>query len=112
MEYKFTVEQAITILRQIKEISEEEALTEFVEIAKVKGIDGALNDIADMEKRDYLKQHHYEIYYSEHDRRYRTYLPLVNGKRKAITSVSKENLENKIVAFYRQGEEPQKNRYV
>lgn len=108
MEYKFTVEQAIIILRKIKGISEEEALTEFVEIAKVKGIDGALNDIADMEKRDYLEQHHYEIYYSEHDRRYRTYLPLVNGKRKAITSVSKENLENKIVAFYRQGEEPQK----
>ena len=96
--------EALAILKKISGYSDNEALTEFISIVNVKGIDGALNDIGDMNKKYYLKQHPYEIYDSEHDKRYRTYLPPQKDgeKRKPITAVSKENLENKIVTFYKQ----------
>ncbi len=99
--------EALAILQKVKGYSDKEALTEFVEIVNVKGIDGALNDIGDMRKNFYLRQHPYEIYYSEHDKRYRTYLPPKKDgeKRKPITAVTKENLENKIAAYYKQKEE-------
>ncbi len=97
---------AVEILKKLFDLSYSGALTELFNIAKVKGIDDALNDIMNMEKKYYLEQHPYEIYYSEHDKRYRTYLPPQKDdeKRKAITSVTKENLEKKIVAFYKQME--------
>lgn len=98
--------EALGILKEIYDLSSDNALTEFINLVSVKGIEDALNDIVNMEKKYYLEQHPYEIYYSEHDKRYRTYLPpiVAGGKRKPITSVSKENLENKIVAFYKQQE--------
>lgn len=69
--------------------------------------DDVLDDILTMEKKYYLEQHPYEIYYSEHDKRYRTYLPpKTDGeKRKPITAVTKENLEKKIAVYYKQMEE-------
>lgn len=99
--------QSISVLEKINEISKDEALTEFIRLVNVKGIEGALNDIKNMDKNYYLKQHPYDIYYSEYDKRYRTYLPLQKGseKRKPITAVKKENLENKIAAYYKQMEE-------
>ena len=97
--------EAVNILKKINGYSDDEALTGFIKIVNVKGIDGALNDIGDMNKKYYLEQHPYDIYYSEHDKRFRTYLSAnEQGKRKAITSVSKESLENKIVDFYKQME--------
>lgn len=93
----------------IKHISQNEALTLFDKLVNLNlnKIDDVLDDILTMEKEYYLEQHPYEIYYSEHDKRYRTYLPpKKNGeKRKPITAVTKENLENKIVAYYKQMEE-------
>lgn len=99
--------ESLSILKKINAFSDDEALTAFIEIVNIKGIDDALNDIRDMDKKYYLEQHPYEIYYSEHDKRYRTYLPPKKDgeKRKPITAVSKENLENKIVAYYKQTEE-------
>lgn len=99
--------EALEILKKFSSLSDADALTEFFNLAKVKGIDDALNDIGNMERKYYLEQHPYEIYYSEHDKRYRTYLPPEKdgGKRKPITAVSKENLEKKIVAYYKQMEE-------
>ena len=82
-----------------------EALTAHTKLVNLKGIEGALNDIGNMDRQHYLKQHPYEIYYSEHDKRYRTYVLNADGNRKPITSVSKENLENKIIAFYEQSTE-------
>lgn len=98
--------EALDILQEIYGLSLDNALTEYINLVKVKGIDDALNDIGNMEKKYYLEQHPNEIYYSEHDKRYRTYLPPVKAgdKRKPVTSVSKENLENKIIAFYKQQE--------
>lgn len=100
--------EALTILKKINEYSDDEALTEFLNLVSVKGIENALNEITNMDKKYYLKQHPYDIYYSKHDKRYRTYLPLSDGRRKAVTSVSKENLENKIIAFYKNPEEKSK----
>ena len=98
--------EALDILQEIYGLSLDNALTEYINLVKVKGIDDALNDIGNMEKKYYLEQHPYEIYYSEHDKRYRTYLSPVKAgdKRKPVTSVSKENLENEIIAFYKQQE--------
>jgi len=99
--------ESLSILKKINAFSDDEALTAFIEIVNIKGIDDALNDIRNMDKKYYLEQHQYEIYYSEHDKRYRTYLPpkKAGEKRKPITAVTKENLENKIVAYYKQMEE-------
>lgn len=99
--------ESLSILKKINAFSDDEALTAFIKIVSIKGIDDALNDIRNMDKKYYLEQHPYEIYYSEHDKRYRTYLPPKKDeeKRKPITAVTKENLENKIVAYYKQMEE-------
>ena len=98
--------EALEILKKFSGLSDADALTEFFSLAKVKGVDDALNDIVSMERKYYLEQHPYEIYYSEHDKRYRTYLPPKKDgeKRKPVTAVSKENLEKKIVAYYKQME--------
>ena len=102
-----SIPQAINKLQIIKNISQDEALTLFAELVKLNMIDDVLDDILTMEKEYYLEQHPYEIYYSEHDKRYRTYLPPKKDgeRRKPITAVTKENLENKIVAYYKQMEE-------
>ena len=102
-----SIPQAINKLQIIKNISQDEALTLFAELVKLNMIDDVLDDILTMEKEYYLEQHPYKIYYSEHDKRYRTYLPPKKDgeKRKPITAVTKENLENKIVAYYKQMEE-------
>ncbi len=94
-------------MQAIKHISKDEALTQFDKLVKLNTIDDVLDDILTMEKEYYLEQHPYEIYYSEHDKRYRTYLPPKKDgeKRKPITAVTKENLENKIAAYYKQMEE-------
>ena len=88
--------EAFTIFKQINEYSDDEALRVFLTLVSLKGIENALNEITNMDKKYYLKQHPYDIYYSKHDKRYRTYLPLSDGRRKAVTSVSKENLATKI----------------
>lgn len=94
-------------MQVIKHISQDEALTLFTDLVNLNTIDDVLDDILTMEKEYYLEQHPYEIYYSEHDKRYRTYLPPKKDgeKRKPITAVTKENLEKKIVDYYRQMEE-------
>lgn len=101
------IKQYIDLLSKIKEISSDEALTLYSNMVSIKGIEVALNDIEIMNKKYYLEQHPYEIYFSKADNRYRTYLPSTekDGKRKPITSVSKENLENKIIQFYKKLEQ-------
>lgn len=97
-----SIPQAIDKLQVIKHISQDEALTLFANLVNLNEIDDVLDDILTMEKEYYLEQHPYKIYYSESDKRWRTYLPLANGKRKAITSITQKNLENKIIDFYKQ----------
>ncbi len=78
-----------------------EALSNIEIRAKKKPLDRVLDDIDNMEKEYYLAQHPYKIYYSQKDQRYRTYVKNSDGKRKPLTSTSKEELEKKIVDFYK-----------
>ena len=82
-----------------------EALSNIEIRAKKKPLDRVLDDIDNMEKEYYLAQHPYKIYYSQKDQRYRTYVKNSDGKRKPLTSTSKEELEKKIVDFYKKKEE-------
>lgn len=82
-----------------------EALSNIEIRAKKKPLDRVLDDIDNMEKEYYLAQHTYKIYYSQKDQRYRTYVKNSDGKRKSLTSTSKEELEKKIVDFYKKKEE-------
>lgn len=97
-----SVPQAISIIQEINKITQDDALTLFGNLVNLNSIDDVLDEIINMEKEYYLKQHPYKIYFSESDKRWRTYLPLASGKRKPITSVTQENLEKKIVDFYKQ----------
>lgn len=100
-----SIPQAILIIEKVKNLSHDDALTYYAELANLKLINDVLNDIETMEKEYYLEQHPNKIYYSESDKRWRTYLPLENGKRKPITSTSQVNLEKKIIDFYKQRED-------
>lgn len=101
------IKEYIGILAKVKAISYDEALTLYSDMISIKGIEVALNDIEIMNRKYYLEQHPYEIYFSKADNRYRTYLPSTekDGKRKPITSISKENLENKIINYYKKLEQ-------
>lgn len=96
------IHKALTILANLNQISEYQALTELEKLANLKPMQDVLNDIEIMNKDYYLQKHPYKIYYSESDKRWRTYLPPLDkkGKRKLIAYTSKEKLENKIIAYY------------
>ena len=96
------IHDALQILSTIKGLSDYQALTELENLANLKPMQDVLNDIEDMNREYYLKRHPYQIYYSESDKRWRTYLPDSTKKngRKPITSTKRENLENKIVKYY------------
>ena len=96
------IHDALQILTSIKGLTEYQALTELENLANLKPMQDVLNDIENMNREYYLKKHSYQIYYSESDKRWRTYLPdsTKKNKRKPITSTSKEKLEDKIVKYY------------
>ena len=96
------IHDALQILSTIKGLSDYQALTELEKLANLKSMQDVLDDIEDMNREYYLKRHPYQIYYSESDKRWRTYLPDSTKKngRKPITSTKRENLENKIIKYY------------
>ncbi len=65
-------------------------------------MDEVLKDFEVMANKKILEQHKYEIYYSESEKSWRTYLPddTKPNKRRPIKRRSKENLEKEIVRFY------------
>lgn len=65
-------------------------------------MDEVLKDFEVMANAKILEQHKYEIYYSESEKSWRTYLPdnTKPNKRRPIKRKSKENLEKEIVRFY------------
>ena len=72
----------------------------FSEWINIYSLGGALSKVDELKKENYLKQHQSKIYYSESDKRWRTYVKNSEGRRKAVTSVTKEGLENKLVEYY------------
>lgn len=63
---------------------------------------GVLEEIESMTKKQILKNHKYEIYFSEKEQAWRTYLPDINSKnkRRQLKRKDKSHLENEIVKFY------------
>lgn len=92
-------------LQMILETTNDETYKELqLILSKYASKDEVLDEIKRMDKRQYLKKHPYEIYYSDSEHRYRTYVPVYNGtkKRKPMVAKTKEELENKIVDYYKQ----------
>ncbi len=100
-----SISDTIKILQKIDDLSTEEALNKFSNFVTLKPIDEVLDEVENMEKKYYLSQHPNKLYEEIHGNttRWRTYI-VDNGKRKPITAVTKSNLENKIVDFYKKAE--------
>ena len=66
--------------------------------------DTTMNDAKKRLETIILENHKYQIYYSEKENAWRTYLPdeTKKAKRKAIKRNSKENLEKTIIEYYKQ----------
>ena len=64
--------------------------------------DEVFKDFKIMANKKILKNHKYEIYYSESEKSWRTYLPdeTKSNKRRPVKRKSKENLEKEIIRFY------------
>ena len=64
--------------------------------------DEVFKDFKIMANKKILKNHKYEIYYSESEKSWRTYLPdeTKPNKRRPVKRKSKENLEKEIIRFY------------
>lgn len=69
----------------------------------IKEMEQVLNKVINMVNKQYLSGHPYEIYFSKSDNRYRTYLPpeKEGGKRIPITARKKEDLEEKLINYYK-----------
>ena len=65
-------------------------------------LDGILKDFENTMNKKILEQHKYNIYFSEAEQAWRTYLPDESKKnhRRPIKRKEKENLEKEIVKFY------------
>ena len=64
--------------------------------------DEVFKDLTNMANKKILENHKYEIYYSESEKSWRTYLPdeTKPNNRRPIKRKSKENLEKEIIRFY------------
>ena len=64
--------------------------------------DEVFKDFKIMANKKILENHKYEIYYSESEKSWRTYLPdeTKPNKRRPVKRKSKENLEKEIIRFY------------
>ena len=64
--------------------------------------DEVFKDFETMTNKKILENHKYEIYYSESEKSWRTYLPddTKPNNRRPIKRKSKENLEKEIIRFY------------
>lgn len=67
-------------------------------------VNEALNDFIMKAEKKILENHKYQIYFSEREHAWRTYLPddTKPNKRKPLKRSTKENLEKEIIRFYRE----------
>ena len=94
-------------------ISAEELLSYCIK-SGIVNVDEVLKDFEVMANKKILEQHKYEIYYSESEKSWRTYLPdnTKPNKRRPIKRRSKENLEKEIVRFYIEQEQKDSRRNI
>nr|WP_317428855.1 hypothetical protein [uncultured Blautia sp.] len=81
-----------------------DTLLKYMEEKGIIKIDEVLKDFENMKDKEILKEHKYEIYYSETEKSWRTYLPDDSkpNKRKPLKRRDRENLEKEIVRFYKE----------
>lgn len=81
-----------------------DTLLKYIEEKGIIKIDEVLKDFENMKDKEILKEHKYEIYYSETEKSWRTYLPDDSkpNKRKPLKRRDRENLEKEIVRFYKE----------
>lgn len=84
-----------------------EELLSYCAKSGIVNIDEVLKDFETMTNKKILEQHKYEIYYSESEKSWRTYLPddTKPNKRRPIKRRSKTNLEKEIIKFYKEKQE-------
>lgn len=80
-----------------------ENLLQFMQKEGIINLDEVLKDFEDMKDKEILAEHKYEIYYSETEKSWRTYLPDEDNprKRRPLKRRDRKNLEKEIVRFYK-----------
>lgn len=88
-------------------------LTALADCANI-GISEALNDLAMKANAKILENHKYNIYYSESENAWRTYLPddTRPSRRRPLKRSSKENLEKEIIRFYKEKHKTESREYL
>lgn len=84
-------------------------LLQYIEEKGIIKIDEVLKDFENMKDKEILKEHKYEIYYSESEKSWRTYLPDDTNprKRRPLKRKSRANLEKEIIRFYKERQKEQ-----
>ena len=85
------------------------ALLQYMQEEGIIKMDEVLKDFEKMNDKKILKEHKYEIYYSESEKSWRTYLPDDTNprKRRPLKRKSRENLEKEIIRFYKERQKEQ-----
>ncbi len=91
-----------------------EQMLQYLQENGIINIDGVLKDFENMKNKKILEQHKYNIYFSETEQAWRTYLPDDTKKshRRPLKRKSRANLEKEIVKFYLAKEETENLRKI
>lgn len=95
-------------MEDIKNVNTD-ALLQYMQEEGIIKMDEVLKDFEKMNDKKILKEHKYEIYYSESEKSWRTYLPDDTNprKRRPLKRKSRENLEKEIIRFYKERQKEQ-----
>lgn len=95
-------------MEELKNVNTD-ALLQYMQEEGIIKMDEVLKDFEKMNDKKILKEHKYEIYYSESEKSWRTYLPddTHPRKRRPLKRKSRENLEKEIIRFYKERQKEQ-----
>ena len=95
-------------MEDIKNVNTD-ALLQYMQEEGIIKMDEVLKDFEKMNDKKILKEHKYEIYYSESEKSWRTYLPDDTNprKRRPLKRKSRANLEKEIIRFYKERQKEQ-----
>ena len=95
-------------MEELKNVNTD-ALLQYMQEEGIIKMDEVLKDFEKMNDKKVLKEHKYEIYYSESEKSWRTYLPddTHPRKRRPLKRKSRENLEKEIIRFYKERQKEQ-----
>lgn len=77
-------------------------------IGDIINLEGMRDKVLSMKRNQILEQHQYQIFQSETDKRWRTYI-MVDGKRKMIAKSTREAIEDEILKHHDQPQKPSLN---